>query len=83
MRKVFLFEAAAEAREIADKAYDEVLAALRHHRPEATSLLEDEDFFQLHGLLVLLRMGQLRIQELDWDPDIAYLLELREETRSF
>lgn len=61
MKKEYIIQETEEMGRILDETYDEVMAALRQRNPTAESLVEDDELSQLHDLLALLRLGQIRI----------------------
>jgi hypothetical protein len=54
MQKVFILQEDSKMREVLDNTYDELLWALKCRKPDAGSLVEDDELCQLHDLLALL-----------------------------
>lgn len=79
MRKVFLFEQSDSSVSISNKLYGELMTFIESRCPEAESLAEDEELCQLQWLWVLLRQKQLRLEFVDSNLGMFYLLEVLEE----
>ena len=62
MQKLYLFEETPRTQRILNDCYDTILAALKHYKPKSESLLDDDDFSQLHDCLALIKLGQIKIE---------------------
>lgn len=81
MKKSYLYENEL-IQQISNETYPELMAALKIRNPKAQELIEDAEFSQLHALLVLLRLKQIRIRELDVSSNLLIILEICEENRT-
>lgn len=82
MKQLLIIRQDERVIQILNQTYNDMLAAAKHRRPQAESLIEDEELSQLHDLLVLVRLGCIKvgcIEDYDGDPYIA--VELLKENR--
>lgn len=76
MRTVFIQHEDVGMQKVLDDTYDELLAALKERSPKAQSLVEDEEYSQLHDLLALLRLGHIKIGHAEDDDGCFIILEI-------
>lgn len=60
MKTAFILKESKKVVKILNETYDDLLAAVKNRNPDAENLIEDEELFQLHDILVLLRLGYLK-----------------------
>jgi hypothetical protein len=83
MRKIFVVREDDEINKVLNETYEDILAALKHRNPRAESLVEDGELFQLHDLLALLRLGHIKLGDVE-DVGGRYIaLEVKEEGFTF
>ena len=62
MKRIFIFPESKRVQEILNESYPSILAALKVHKQNAISLIEDETYSQLHDLLALVMTGQIIVK---------------------
>ena len=76
MKRVFIFPESKRVQEILNESYPSILAALKVHKPNAKSLIEDNDFDMLHDLMMLIKTKQVAVQWMDSQNDDKCYLAL-------
>ena len=79
MHKAYIIEETAEMRKVLNSTYDELLAALKKRTPAAISLIDDDEYSQLHDLLALLRLGHIKVSNCENETGMFLMVEIREE----
>jgi len=80
MKKAYFLYQDETIRKISNETYPELMAALKQRKPKSKALIKDEELYQLHALLPLIRLGHLRIREVE---DTILFLEIWEQHPPF
>lgn len=62
MKKVYILEESSHINTLKHKIYEDLLDLLKNRQPEITCLSEHEELFQLRHLLLLLKLGFLKVE---------------------
>jgi hypothetical protein len=69
-------------RKVLNDTYDELLAAVQKRSPSAESLIDDDEYSQLHDLLALLRFRHISVSNLENNEGMFLMIEIKEDGMS-
>jgi hypothetical protein len=79
MHKAYIVRETEDMRKVLNDTYDELLAAVKKRTPSAESLIDDDEYSQLHDLLALLRFGHIKVSNCENDTGMFLMVEIRED----
>lgn len=77
MKQIYVIKETKKLREILNESYGYFLAALKVKNPKAKSLIEDEWFPQAHDVYALLRLGCIKIGQVEGDEGQFVTIEIK------
>ena len=79
MIKIYTFAETQETINLLSDLYESILAALRHENPSAMSLIENNDYSQLHDALSLIKLKQIEFGEISNNDGRYISLKIKED----
>ena len=77
MNQIYVIKETKKLREILNESYGYFLAALKAKNPKAESLIEDAWLAQAHDAYALLRLGQIKIGQMESGEEQFVTLEIK------
>ncbi len=77
MQQVFIFQETEKMRDILNSTHDDILSIMKRRNPKAHSFAEDNELCQLHDLLALLRLKQIKIRDYECAKGRVVMIQLK------